>query len=201
MKGYRLYSGMWNWRTGITCFPFSYEAFAWSLLREIDLHFSKLLLMSSNYMSSRLWFRFMMFATISVIFTQICFVGGLMFFIFVFSYAYRCSTRFPYQKMFVSFKSNTTGVTSWAGTAIRSLPVINGFRVAWCLVSVWCFITQCSSFSSFRHYIVHPSSIYYFWLILFFFSPLHCPSFFDLLLLINPFLTFLGTVNFNNKYI
>ena len=40
-----------------------------------------------------------------------------MFFLFLFIYAYWCATRFPCQVMFVSFNSNTTGVTSGAGTA------------------------------------------------------------------------------------
>ena len=36
---------------------------------------------------------------------------------FVFIYEYWCPTRFPYQMMFVSYSSNTTGVTCGAGTA------------------------------------------------------------------------------------
>ena len=40
-----------------------------------------------------------------------------MFSLFLFIYAYWCATRFPCQMMFVSFNSNTTGVTGGAGIA------------------------------------------------------------------------------------
>jgi hypothetical protein len=40
-----------------------------------------------------------------------------MFSLFLFIYAYWCATRFPCQMMFVSFISNTTGVTGGAGIA------------------------------------------------------------------------------------
>jgi len=36
--------------------------------------------------------------------------------LFVFIYIYWCPTSFPYQMMFVSYNSNTTGVTGGAGT-------------------------------------------------------------------------------------
>jgi hypothetical protein len=40
--------------------------------------------------------------------------------LFVFIYGYWCPTRFPYQMMFVSFNSNTTGVTRGAGSVRHS---------------------------------------------------------------------------------
>ena len=36
--------------------------------------------------------------------------------LYVFIYVYRCLTRFPYHMTFLSFNSNTAGVTSGAGT-------------------------------------------------------------------------------------
>jgi hypothetical protein len=39
---------------------------------------------------------------------------------FVFIYVYLCPTRLPYQMMFVSFNSNTTGVNGVTGTAYPS---------------------------------------------------------------------------------
>jgi len=39
-----------------------------------------------------------------------------MLFVFIY-YIYVCPTRFPYQMIFVSFNSNTTGVTCGAGAA------------------------------------------------------------------------------------
>jgi len=42
----------------------------------------------------------------------------LMFFVFI--YVSWCQTRFPYNMMFVSYNSNTTGVTCGTGTAYRS---------------------------------------------------------------------------------
>jgi len=53
-------------------------------------------------------------------FTPICFVEGSCFVYVVFIYVYWCSTLFPYLMMFVSLKSNTTGVTCGAGTAYLS---------------------------------------------------------------------------------
>jgi len=49
--------------------------------------------------------------------TPICCVGVSRIMLFVINYVYCCSTRFPYQMMFVSFISNTTGVICGAGTA------------------------------------------------------------------------------------
>jgi hypothetical protein len=40
------------------------------------------------------------------------------FIFYVFIYVSWCPTRFPYQMMLVSLNSNTTGVTSGAGTAL-----------------------------------------------------------------------------------
>ena len=39
---------------------------------------------------------------------------------FVFFYVYLCPGRLPYQVMFVSFKSNTTGANGVTGTAYPS---------------------------------------------------------------------------------
>jgi hypothetical protein len=44
----------------------------------------------------------------------------VLFMFFVCIYVYWCPTQFPCQMMFVLFNSNTTGVTSGAGTAIPS---------------------------------------------------------------------------------
>ena len=49
----------------------------------------------------------------------ICYLWGIhvLYTLFVFIYVYWCSKRFPFLMMFVSFNSNTTGVTSGAATA------------------------------------------------------------------------------------
>ena len=53
---------------------------------------------------------------VQFIFTPICFVGdSFLLMLFVFTYVYWGSTRFTYQMIFMSFKSNTTGVISEAG--------------------------------------------------------------------------------------
>ena len=62
----------------------------------------------------------------------------VLFMLFVFIYVYWCSTRSPYQMMFVSFNSNTR-VTSGAGTGtlpehLSSPPVFSGVPVARSLV-------------------------------------------------------------------
>jgi hypothetical protein len=50
--------------------------------------------------------------------TPICFVGVFdSFMLFGFIYVYWCPARFPYQIMFASLNSNTTGVRCGAGTA------------------------------------------------------------------------------------
>ena len=41
----------------------------------------------------------------------------VLFMLYVFIYVNWCTTRFPYYIMFVSFNSNTTGVTCGAGFA------------------------------------------------------------------------------------
>jgi hypothetical protein len=63
-----------------------------------------------------------------------------------FIHVYWCPTRFLYQMMFLSFNSNTTGVTFVAGTAYPSrapgfTTVFNRVRVAR-LFSVWCFVDR-----------------------------------------------------------
>jgi hypothetical protein len=79
-----------------------------------------------------------------------------------------CQTRcFPCQMMFVSFKSNTTGVTSGARTpnisgALEFIPGFSGVRVAWSLV----FCVE--------------SWIWLFVLLSFFLWPLCCLPFFDI---------------------
>ena len=44
----------------------------------------------------------------------------VLFMLIVFIYTSWCPTRFPFQMMFVSLNSNTTGVTTGVGTANRS---------------------------------------------------------------------------------
>ena len=63
----------------------------------------------------------------------------MFYLLFVFIYIYLCPTRFPYQTTFVSFNSNTTGVTCGTGTDYHSgAPEIflgfRGLHVAWSLV-------------------------------------------------------------------
>jgi hypothetical protein len=41
----------------------------------------------------------------------------MFYMLFVFIYARLCSKQFPFQMTFVSFNSNTTDITSGAGTA------------------------------------------------------------------------------------
>jgi hypothetical protein len=49
---------------------------------------------------------------VSLVFTFICFEGiHVLFMLFVFIYVYWYGTRFPYQMMFMSFKSSMTGAT------------------------------------------------------------------------------------------
>jgi len=88
--------------------------------------------------------------------------------VFVFIYVCWCPTRFPCQMMFMSFTSNTTGVTSGARTAT--------FRSIWAhLICLWCLIISflCSLFQimicpfSFGHFIVYPFCV----------LPFYCLSF------------------------
>ena len=62
--------------------------------------------------------------------------------------------RFPYQMMFVSFNSNTTGVTCGAGTANSSgtseyTPGFSGFALLDIQFSVQCFLTAISAYNAF----------------------------------------------------
>ena len=70
-----------------------------------------------------------------------------------------------------SIKSWTTGATSGAGTAYPSgtpefTPGFSGVRVTWSLVLCVCFVDSCLSCCpfSFIHCVVCPSSLYGFWL-------------------------------------
>jgi hypothetical protein len=67
--------------------------------------------------------------------------------LFVFIDVYWCPTRFPYQIMFVSFNSNTTGVTSGAGTANPSgaPEFISGFRGVHVARSLVFYVMFCRS--------------------------------------------------------
>ena len=92
------------------------------------------------------------------------------FMLIVFIYAYWCPTQFPYQMMFVSFNSTTTGVTCGAGTANPSgaHECTAGFLRGSCS-SIFSFL-RCGSL---------------FVLLLFFFWPLYYLSI-DLQILSNP---------------
>ena len=64
---------------------------------------------------------------------------NVLFILFVFIFVYWCPTLFSYLMMFVSFNSNTTGVTCGTGTDYHSgAPEIflgfRGLHVAWSLV-------------------------------------------------------------------
>ena len=94
----------------------------------------------------------------------------ILFMLFVFIYAYWCSTRFPYQMMLVSFIINTMVVTYGAGTVgLSGAPAFTpGFVWGWCCSILRWFVDRCLSFClfSFGHCVVCPSSIYGFWLLL-----------------------------------
>jgi hypothetical protein len=84
-----------------------------------------------------------MYTTISSVgFYSHLFCQGFMFYLCLFYfYVNWCPSRFPFQMMFVSFNSYTTGITSGAGTAnlsgnLSSSPHFNGIRVARSLFSV-----------------------------------------------------------------
>jgi hypothetical protein len=69
--------------------------------------------------------------------TSICVVGGSCLIYVI------CPTRFAYQMMFVSFNSNTKGVTIGAGTSnLTSSPVFSGVSVAQSFVF---FVVFCKS--------------------------------------------------------
>ena len=108
------------------------------------------------------------------------------FMLIVFIYAYWCPTQFPYQMMFVSFNSTTTGVTCGAGTANPSgahecTPGFCGVRVPRSLVL--CVVDRCLSFCyfSFGHCIICPS-IYRFWVTLWYLQTLLIYSYVVLLI-------------------
>ena len=87
-----------------------------------------------------------------------------------------CRKHFPVLSSFMTCHRvcnwiNTTGVTSGAGIAYPSgapefTPVFSGVRVTRSLVLYICFVDRCLSFYtfSFGHYVVCSSSIYGFWL-------------------------------------
>ena len=88
--------------------------------------------------------------------------------LFVFIYTYWCPTRFPYQMIFVSSNSHTTGVTCGAGPANPSgapgrTLVFSGVPPARSLVFLVMFCRSLSCPFSFGHRIFCPS-IYGFWI-------------------------------------
>ena len=92
-----------------------------------------------------------------------CFIYGCGFI-----YVYWCPARLPFQMMFVSFNSNTTGVTSRAGTANPSgTPQFTPrFQRGSCysifgLICVVLYIVVCPF--AFGHCVLCPSLIYGFW--------------------------------------
>ena len=93
----------------------------------------------------------------------ICIVH-ILFMLFIFIYWYYCQTRFPYQMMFVSFNTNTTGVTCGSETS----DIFRGTRCSCC--STFSFLCSvlwvvCLSLCTFSlAYCVFSSSIYGFWL-------------------------------------
>jgi len=85
-------------------------------------------------------------------------------------YVYWCPTLFPYQMMFVSFKSNAIDVTcgTWTANpfgAPQYTRIFSGIHISRSFVFCVCFVGRCLSFS-------------------FLFWPLCCFSFFDSRLLI-----------------
>ena len=89
--------------------------------------------------------------------------------LFVFIYVYWCPTRFLYQMMFVTFNSNTTGVTCGAGTAYPSgtpefTPDFSGICAAqhlvFCVVFCRTYIIHVVSSFSFSHFVDCLSLIY-----------------------------------------
>ena len=97
-----------------------------------------------------------------------CWEFMFFFMLFVFNYVYWCPTRFPFEMTFVSFYSNTTGVTSGSWTVNPSgapefTPGFNRVRVVRSLG--FCVVFSGSLFIPlFIHCVVCLSSIYGFWL-------------------------------------
>jgi hypothetical protein len=96
-----------------------------------------------------------------------------------------CRQYFPFLSSFMTCHRvcnsiNTTGATSEAGTAylfaehLSSSPVFSGVRVTRSLVLCACFVDRCLSFCtlSFGHCVVCSSSIYGFWLLLWYLQTL-----------------------------
>ena len=86
----------------------------------------------------------------------------LFYCIFVFIHVYWCPTRFPCQMLFVSFKSNTTGVTSGAGIAnpsgeLEFTPAFIRVRIAWSFV--FCVVFCRSLFAPFPFCVFRPSNL------------------------------------------
>ena len=75
---------------------------------------------------------------VSILRDSFLFCRGLIF-VFVFTYIYWCPKRFPYQMMFFSLNSNTTGVTSGAGNAHPSgaPQSIPRFSLRFVLLDLW----------------------------------------------------------------
>ena len=75
------------------------------------------MLFVSNYMSSCFYFCGEKTIFGSSLLAFVLYGVYVFFMLFIFIYVYWFPNQFLYQIMFVSFKSNTTGVTSEAGTA------------------------------------------------------------------------------------
>jgi hypothetical protein len=85
----------------------------------------------------------------------------------------------------------TTAATCGAGTAypFGTLPVFSGFRVTRSLVLCVCFVDRCFSFCTLScgHCVVCSSSIYGFWLLLWYFQTLLTTSFSKLYIFLTTF--------------
>jgi len=125
-----------------------------------------------------LYLTIILFKYVLIVLTPICFVRVSCFiyvFFCVFIYVFWSPTRFPYQMMFVSFNSNTTGATCGAGTVKPfGLEFTLGFSVVRVTRSLLFCVVFCRSL---------------FVLLSNFFWPLCCLSFFDLRLLIIPLIS------------
>lgn len=105
-------------------------------------------------------------------FIPICFVGTswLTYTLFVFINVY-CPTRFPYHLIFLSFSNDTMGITSGAETArLYRAPVLSPGLCDLCftICSLLCSVLNIIAFPispfSFFNCVVCLSSIYDFWL-------------------------------------